>query len=100
MFRSLESPAELSRISNLSSAIKAKRKYIADIIISNKNITNLNDLINLQLKEYERILEEAFTKGLEMISELDNVRSVEGLEKWTILKAVFFSSTVLTTIGE
>ncbi|XP_026468549.1 TWiK family of potassium channels protein 7-like [Ctenocephalides felis] len=47
------------------------------------------------LKNYELALEKAVSEGFRF----DNMSDNEGREKWNILQAVFFSSTVLTTIG-
>jgi potassium channel subfamily K, invertebrate len=45
---------------------------------------------------YQQIVQEAAQGGLEIDAESDYPTSVD---KWSILQAVFFSSTVLTTIG-
>lgn len=76
-----------------------RRNLLATIInTSNYSIANIEP----ELHEYEKILREAVIAGFTLdVRETDVFpgRFHEKLEKWTLLKAVFFSSTVLTTIG-
>ncbi|XP_021191836.1 TWiK family of potassium channels protein 7 isoform X2 [Helicoverpa armigera] len=68
--------------------------------VSERNNGTDNDgtekLLSDHLAVYERVLEEASSSGLALEVE-NNFPPLE--EKWSILQAVFFSSTVLTTIG-
>lgn len=84
----------------LNTTLNARRRYLVETIVNNSGITNLADLVYLELKGYERTLQDAFEGGLETTTDGERFRSLEELEKWTILQAVFFSSTVLTTIGK
>lgn len=64
-----------------------------DSLSRTKDEVKIYDLVT----EYELFLRETFQQGLHeswILGEPD-----EESEKWTTLKAVFFSSTVLTTIG-
>ncbi|XP_057659036.1 TWiK family of potassium channels protein 9 isoform X2 [Diorhabda carinulata] len=90
IFRHFEYPAEISRVRHFQSAVHEKRQYLLDLIINNN--TYIADLVSSELVEYERILENSFEAGITKFSN-------EETERWTTLKAVFFSSTVLTTIG-
>ncbi|XP_056640039.1 TWiK family of potassium channels protein 9 [Diorhabda sublineata] len=90
IFRHFEYPAEISRVRYFQSAVHEKRQYLLDLIINNN--TYIADLVSSELVEYERILENSFEAGITKFSN-------EETERWSTLKAVFFSSTVLTTIG-
>ncbi|KAG5892799.1 hypothetical protein JTB14_032673 [Gonioctena quinquepunctata] len=92
IFRRLEYPAELSRIKHFNTSMLYKRQYLIDFIINNTHTSNMDYLISKELLEYEKLLQDSFVAGIPRFPEDD-------LEKWTTLKAVFFSSTVLTTIG-
>lgn len=64
-------------------------------IVNNTRISNLDQLVLFELKEYEKSLQDAYKGGLSSPYE-----DLHDLERWTILRAVFFSSTVITTIGK
>lgn len=66
-------------------------------MIDRIRINDSEDLTK-EFYEYEKILEDSFEAGLPVVAPEYNIQE-ENL-KWTLLKAVFFSSTVLTTIGE
>lgn len=57
-------------------------------ILNKENFT----IFEQELQNYEEVLRKAFEAGV-------SIRPEEQIAKWTILRAVFFSSTVLTTIG-
>lgn len=69
-----------------------EREQLIEFIENTTSSSNLNYLISNELKKYERILQDSFMAGIPRFPQGDIV-------KWTTLKAVFFSSTVLTTIG-
>lgn len=96
IFQCLEHPAESARITRLNSTLKARRRHFVDRIVNSTDLLNLADLVYLELREYEKLLEDAFEVGLSGT----NHHEISDLEKWTFLKSVFFSSTVLTTIGK
>lgn len=99
VFRYLEAPAEQLRrmyFHNLTQTLALRRVQLIDTIVNNTDLINLNHLIILELNDYERTLYEGYRVGF---AENENFKNSENDEKWTILKAVFFSSTVLTTIG-
>ncbi|CAH1159361.1 unnamed protein product [Phaedon cochleariae] len=93
VFRRFEYPAELSRIRYFNASLSEKRQYLIDFITNGTDESKSDYLISNELVEYEKLLQESFKAGIPRFPD-------EGdLEKWTTLKAVFFSSTVLTTIG-
>ena len=93
IFRRFEYPAEISRINYFNTTLLSKRENFIQQIVNNSDIRNLDFFISSELENYEKILQDAFTAGIPLFPR-------EQLVKWTTLKAVFFSSTVLTTIGK
>ncbi|CAH1104039.1 unnamed protein product [Psylliodes chrysocephalus] len=90
IFRHFEYPAEIVRTRHYQSLLHEKRQYLLELIVHND--TNTAIIVTNELIEYDKILEDAFIAGI-------SVYPSGEIEKWTTLKAVFFSSTVLTTIG-
>uniref|UniRef100_A0AAR5Q1W4 Potassium channel domain-containing protein n=2 Tax=Dendroctonus ponderosae TaxID=77166 RepID=A0AAR5Q1W4_DENPD len=89
VFRRLEYPAELSRIEYHNSTLSQTRQNLIRIIVNNSDLRNL---ISIELDNYEKALEASFNDGIPLRPKVE-------MAKWTTLKAVFFCSTVLTTIG-
>lgn len=65
--------------------------------------------VSVKLREYEQVVQEAAQSGLLITFVSDTIdqenRDTTDLppiviERWSILQAVFFASTVLTTIGK
>ncbi|XP_018575924.1 TWiK family of potassium channels protein 7 [Anoplophora glabripennis] len=92
VFRRFEYPAEVSRIKYFNRTILRERQQLIEFIGNTTGSPNSNYLISNELIKYERILQDSFMAGIPRFPQGDMV-------KWTTLKAVFFSSTVLTTIG-
>lgn len=69
-----------------------------DNIVNFSDVSNFEKFVRTELHEYEEVLQKAFAAGYQ---DSWNTRNLdEESEKWSTLKAVFFSSTVLTTIGK
>ncbi|XP_037941949.1 TWiK family of potassium channels protein 9-like [Teleopsis dalmanni] len=96
IFRHLERPAEVERLTLLKDVVKTQREKFITAILNNTDINNLDHLLLLELAKYESAVQEAATGGLLIEADRD---FPEPYERWSILQAVFFSSTVLTTIG-
>ncbi|XP_067641641.1 TWiK family of potassium channels protein 7 isoform X1 [Eurosta solidaginis] len=96
VFRQLERPAELERLSYLKSVVKSHREKFITTILNNTDFLNLDELIVAELSKYEVAVQEAAEGGLLIQADKD---FPVPYERWSILQAVFFSSTVLTTIG-
>ncbi|XP_055524132.1 TWiK family of potassium channels protein 7 [Wyeomyia smithii] len=96
MFRELELPAELNRTRNLRESVIEQREHFIYAIVNNTDVRNLETLLSIELEKYEKTVEDAAQGGISI--DVDNNFPVES-EKWSILQAVFFASTVLTTIG-
>ncbi|XP_039745866.1 TWiK family of potassium channels protein 7 [Pararge aegeria] len=100
VFRALEYPAELAKQEYLRDRLLTERwnliRVVADYNINGTEDVSLEKVLSDQLAVYERVLEDASGSGIALDIE-KNFPPLE--EKWSILQAVFFSSTVLTTIG-
>ncbi|XP_017482857.1 PREDICTED: uncharacterized protein LOC108371760 [Rhagoletis zephyria] len=97
VFRQLERPAELERLQYLKGVVKTHREKFITTILNNTDVLNLDVLIAKELANYEVAVQEAAEGGLLIEADKD---FPEPYERWSILQAVFFSSTVLTTIGK
>ncbi|KAJ0179415.1 hypothetical protein K1T71_005127 [Dendrolimus kikuchii] len=100
VFRALEYPAELAKQEFHRERLLTERWNLIRFVSARNNGTDDADgvekILSDHLAAYEKILEEASSSGLALEVE-NNFPAAE--EKWSILQAVFFSSTVLTTIG-
>ncbi|XP_065086098.1 TWiK family of potassium channels protein 7, partial [Ochlerotatus camptorhynchus] len=96
IFRELELPAEVARIKSLRESLVEQREQFIYSIVNNTDVRNLETLFSLELEKYEKVVQDAAQGGISI--DVGNNFPVES-EKWSILQAVFFASTVLTTIG-
>nr|XP_036676428.1 TWiK family of potassium channels protein 7 [Drosophila suzukii] len=96
IFRHLERPAEVERLSHLKEVVKTHREKFMHTILNNTEVRNLDQLLAFELAKYEAAVQQAAEGGLLIVADKD---FPEPYERWSILQAVFFSSTVLTTIG-
>ncbi|XP_034484740.1 TWiK family of potassium channels protein 7 [Drosophila innubila] len=96
IFRHLERPAEVERLTQLKDVVKTQRERFMSTILNNTEVNNLNELLAFELAKYEAAVQQAAEGGLLILADKD---FPEPYERWSILQAVFFSSTVLTTIG-
>ncbi|XP_017011109.1 TWiK family of potassium channels protein 7 [Drosophila takahashii] len=96
IFRHLERPAEVERLSHLKDVVKTHRERFMHTILNNTEVRNLDELLSFELAKYEAAVQLAAEGGLLIDKDKD---FPEPYERWSILQAVFFSSTVLTTIG-
>lgn len=83
-------------VDTLRNSVRTGREEFIKSIIENKDIRNLEEYISVELKKYEKAVGEAATGGIDVDHDDFPVEEM----KWTINQAVFFSSTVLTTIGK
>ncbi|XP_018329932.1 TWiK family of potassium channels protein 7-like isoform X2 [Agrilus planipennis] len=100
IFRYFEHPAEIDRLQRLNWVVNLKKQLLIEVIVNSSQKENLEDVILSELERYEIVLHEAFSGGLFNNGKIYNVFLEDDVfNKWTILKSVFFSSTILTTIG-
>ncbi|XP_014207585.1 TWiK family of potassium channels protein 7-like [Copidosoma floridanum] len=106
VFRRLELPVEMERLGRLEETLLLKRQYLISSI-NNTNVTDLAQWESAILRPYESSMQEAARSGFsaELIPKLtatDEERlNPEPMfaDRWSVLQAVFFASTILTTIG-
>lgn len=55
IFRQLELPAELHRISELRAIVREQRHHFVHAITNNTDLRNLDSLVSLELAKYERV---------------------------------------------
>uniref|UniRef100_T1GAC1 Uncharacterized protein n=1 Tax=Megaselia scalaris TaxID=36166 RepID=T1GAC1_MEGSC len=95
IFRQLERPAEEQRIASLRQIVRTQRQEFISVILNTTE--NLDAILLDQLEKYEMSVQEAAEGGLLILAVKDYPQLYD---KWSMMQAVFFSSTVLTTIGE
>ncbi|XP_011858739.1 PREDICTED: potassium channel subfamily K member 18, partial [Vollenhovia emeryi] len=106
VFRQIELPEELKRLECLRVKLRVQRYHFVEAVSNNTDVFNLHTLVSVKLRDYEEVIQEAAEAGL-LISFVTDIIDHDGrselppivTERWSILQAVFFASTVLTTIG-
>lgn len=97
IFRHLELPSEISRLENMRQTVQRERQNFLDTIANNSHsVANLGTLLSVQLAEYEKAVQDAAQSGL--LLDAQN-QFPPATEKWSIVQAIFFCSTVITSIG-
>ncbi|EAA10378.2 AGAP004896-PB, partial [Anopheles gambiae str. PEST] len=96
IFREFERPAEVNRIQGLRKLLVQHRQEFIYSIVNNTDVQNLDRLLTLELEKYEQVVQDAAQGGI-LIDANENFPVA--VEKWSMLQAVFFASTVITTIG-
>ncbi|XP_043270996.1 TWiK family of potassium channels protein 7 [Venturia canescens] len=109
VFRELELPSELERLRHLRASLYDRRHRFVSRILNNTDVLNLESLMKYELRAYEHVVKEATQGGLfaGILDDLDTLSYENGTgplaaittERWSVIQAVFFASTVLTTIG-
>ncbi|XP_032686686.1 TWiK family of potassium channels protein 7 [Odontomachus brunneus] len=108
VFRQIELPAELGRLERLRAKLRTQRYRFVESVCNNTDVANLRTLVSVNLRDYEDAVQEAAEAGLLIGFVADTIdhqdRADSNLppiatERWSVLQAVFFASTVLTTIG-
>jgi hypothetical protein len=107
VFNELESPAEVSLLNELRlSVLKERRVFIHSIVnhtvmnsrhYHDDQFGNLTLFVSRKLGDYEEVVQEAVRGGVSLPP--DPHISTPLPARWNFLQAVFFASTVLTTIG-
>ncbi|KAK9303396.1 hypothetical protein QLX08_004888 [Tetragonisca angustula] len=108
VFRHIELPAELTRLEVLRANLRAERYSFINAVSNNTDVSNLRTLVSVKLRAYEEAVQEAAQGGFLISFVTDTVGQENrdpadlppiATERWSVLQAVFFASTVLTTIG-
>ncbi|EFN60329.1 TWiK family of potassium channels protein 7 [Camponotus floridanus] len=107
VFRQIELPAELGRLERLRAKLRMQRYRFVESISNNTDVFNLQTLVSVKLRIYEEAVQEAAQAGflVNFVTDTMNHEDTHSelppivTERWSVLQAVFFASTVLTTIG-
>ncbi|XP_076278083.1 TWiK family of potassium channels protein 7 isoform X2 [Lasioglossum baleicum] len=103
VFRHIELPAELARLESLRANLRSQRHLFVDSISNNTDVLNMHTLVSVKLRAYEEVVQEAVQGGLKVgfVADTSDENDLPPIvtERWSVLQAVFFASTVLTTIG-
>jgi hypothetical protein len=107
VFNELEAPAEMSLLNDLQSSVLKERQFLIHTIVNQSVINseydhgdrlrNLTSFVSHKLGDYEKVVQEAVRGGVSL--PLDPVNPAPQASRWNFVQAVFFASTVLTTIG-
>lgn len=108
VFNELESPAEVSLLKELQTSVLKERRFLIHTIVNHTIINsghdhseqfhNLTSFVSHKLGEYEEVVQEAVRGGVSLPLNPHSPAPVPA--RWNFLQAVFFASTVLTTIGK
>ncbi|XP_054269562.1 TWiK family of potassium channels protein 7-like [Macrosteles quadrilineatus] len=94
IFRHLEYPDELSRLRQLESQVREERRWLLwDMYNGSLSYIQYDQA----LARYEVVVQEVAKGGVQL--PLSDTTHIHSLARWSYLQAVFFASTVLTTIG-
>lgn len=83
--------------------ISLKRQtFLDDVIEAQKNKELDIEFLSMLLQHYEEIAQAAVEGNLQLTNTDKNLTEAFPVqsEKWTILQAIFFASTICTTIGK
>ncbi|KAJ4450128.1 hypothetical protein ANN_01535 [Periplaneta americana] len=105
VFNELESPPEVARLQELQTSVLKERHHLIHMIVNSSIISNLesermrnfSSFVSHKLGDYEEIVQEAVRGGVSLPLDPHNPPPLPA--RWNLLQAVFFASTVLTTIG-
>lgn len=93
IFQSIEHPNELDVLNTYQALLISKRQvFLRAVWNTSQNLVNYHEKIDEHLTEYESIVEEAVQHGINVVSQDYHV-------SWNYIQSVFFSTTILTTIG-
>ena len=94
IFQALEHPVEEEKLVELQNLVIMERENFVRFIFNGSwNSVVHRENIDLKLLDYEQTVAVAATEGIDM-------ETKDIIYKWTYIQAVFFTSTILTTIGK
>lgn len=86
----------MDRLREMRKIVREERDTFLSNIVNNTDVRNLETLLSLELAKYESAVQSAAQSGL-LLNAIEDFPPKT--DKWSIVQAVFFSSTVITTIG-
>lgn len=94
IFQALEHPVEEEKLLELQSLVIMERENFVRFIFNGSwNSVVHRENIDLKLLDYEQTVAVAATSGIDM-------QTKDVIYQWSYIQAVFFTSTILTTIGK
>jgi len=93
IFQIIENPNELTTLKTYQALLVSKREvFLRSVWNESTNNVNYRERIDSLLASYEVVVEEAVSNGIDVASQDYTV-------SWDYVQSVFFTTTILTTIG-
>jgi len=93
IFQVIEYPNELDILTTYQALLISKRElFLRSVWNESRNNANYHEKIAGYLLDYEGVVEEAINNGINVVTQDYHVN-------WNYIQSVFFSTTILTTIG-
>ena len=93
VFQLLENPHEMEKSRHFKQVLNSSRNnFLEKVSLVSRNSADCNSSVEKLLGEYEVALSEVMTAGI-------NIVTMNYTQNWDYLQSVFFSTTILTTIG-
>jgi len=93
IFEMIESPNEVDTLKTYQALLISKREvFLLSVWNESTNSVNYRETIDSLLIDYELVVEEAVSNGI-------NVLTQDFTVSWDYVQSIFFSTTILTTIG-
>lgn len=93
IFEMIESPNEVDTLKTYQALLISKREvFLLSVWNESTNSVNYRETIDSLLIDYELVVEEAVSNGIDVLTQDFTV-------SWDYVQSIFFSTTILTTIG-
>jgi len=93
IFQVIENPAELEKLEVFQALLISKRTLFLNSVRNESiNSVNYRERVDLLLSDYEEVAAQAVDNGIDLTTQ-------EFTANWNYIQSVFFSTTILTTIG-
>jgi len=93
IFQMIENPHELDTLETYQALLISKREvFLRSVWNESSNNVNYRETIDQLLVDYETVVEEAVNNGINVVTQDFTI-------SWNYIQSVFFSTTILTTIG-
>lgn len=93
VFQLVENPAEMATLQTYQALLVNRRQvFLGSVRNESRNSADYDETLSRLLEEYEVVVDQAIKNNI-------NVRTQDYTISWDYIQAVFFSTTILTTIG-